>query len=359
MTTSVAASGPPASVAHWLGHAERQWRGSYSGVALHHGRSHERGVQLPGHRGHELDRCFHPGDSNYSGPRPFRILLRRGAWGHYCRGSYGELHYGRTRRSCGAHCHGDSQRRSLLRQHAESHWNRDFYNGTAAIGSAMFSCSQCPTPTISRPRSLCKRFPAARTLSRPSIRARQTYGLHNNFPNPAHHNHPGLYPHAFAPTIRPKMILCKEVQAQSPLSLPAWWYTSVDGTVPTQDDMTCAFAAQQVTPPTATVTFVVQTYVTGGPEYSSTVKPQKPNSVWPGAAGGAALAALVLPAPFRPPAPTSSSAHGPAAVPRSASRRGSSAAAVGCTSTAAHALRERLRAFPHSRSRQPPTFTML
>jgi hypothetical protein len=64
-------------------------------------------------------------------------------------------------------------------------------------------------------------------------------------------------------------------------------------TVPTQDDMTCGVTPQQVAP-TGTVTFVVQTYVTGGPEYSSTVKPQKPNSLWPGAAGGAALAALVF-----------------------------------------------------------------
>jgi hypothetical protein len=73
-------------------------------------------------------------------------------------------------------------------------------------------------------------------------------------------------------------------------------YTStvqVDCTVATQDDMTCAVSPQQVTP-TATVTFVVQTYVTGGPEYATTLKPQKPNSLWPGAAGGAALAALVF-----------------------------------------------------------------
>ena len=78
--------------------------------------------------------------------------------------------------------------------------------------------------------------------------------------------------------------------------------TSVDGytspvqvicTVATQDDMTCAVSPQQVTP-SATVTFVVQTYVTGGPEYATTLKPQKPNSLWPGAAGGAALAALVF-----------------------------------------------------------------
>ena len=64
-------------------------------------------------------------------------------------------------------------------------------------------------------------------------------------------------------------------------------------TVPTQDDMTCSVSPQQVTP-TGTVTFVVQTYVTGGPEYSLTVKPQKPDSLWPGAAGGVALAALVF-----------------------------------------------------------------
>jgi len=57
--------------------------------------------------------------------------------------------------------------------------------------------------------------------------------------------------------------------------------------------MTCAVSPQQVTR-TATVTFVVQTYVTGGPEYAATLTPQKPNSLWPGAAGGAALAGLVF-----------------------------------------------------------------
>ncbi len=64
-------------------------------------------------------------------------------------------------------------------------------------------------------------------------------------------------------------------------------------TVPTQDDMTCSVSPQQVTP-TGTVTFVVQTYVSGGPEFSSRVKPQKPDSLWPGAAGGVALAGLVF-----------------------------------------------------------------
>ncbi len=71
-------------------------------------------------------------------------------------------------------------------------------------------------------------------------------------------------------------------------------YTStvqVDCTVATQDDMTCATSPQQTTP-TATVTFVVQTYQTGGPEYAN--KQGKPKSLWPGAAGGAALAALVF-----------------------------------------------------------------
>lgn len=62
-------------------------------------------------------------------------------------------------------------------------------------------------------------------------------------------------------------------------------------TVATQDDMTCTPTPQQVTP-TATVTFVVQTYTTGGPAYSNAVKPRLPGSRWPQAAAGVTLAAL-------------------------------------------------------------------
>jgi subtilase family serine protease len=64
-------------------------------------------------------------------------------------------------------------------------------------------------------------------------------------------------------------------------------------TVPTQDDMTCALSPQQVTP-TATVTFVVQSYVTGGPLYAAAGKPRLPGPLWPQAAGGATLAGLVF-----------------------------------------------------------------
>ena len=64
-------------------------------------------------------------------------------------------------------------------------------------------------------------------------------------------------------------------------------------TVPTQDDMTCAISPQQVTP-TATATFVVETYITGGPAYASLGKPSRPGPLWPQAAGGAMLAGLVF-----------------------------------------------------------------
>jgi len=59
-----------------------------------------------------------------------------------------------------------------------------------------------------------------------------------------------------------------------------------------QDDMTCTPSPQQVTP-TGTVTFVVQTFVTGGPEYTS-ARRQPPRPLWPQAAGGAALAFLAF-----------------------------------------------------------------
>jgi len=57
-------------------------------------------------------------------------------------------------------------------------------------------------------------------------------------------------------------------------------------TVPTQDDMTCTASPQQVVP-TATVTFVVQTYASG-----TLARSDGPSPIWPRAAGGTALAVL-------------------------------------------------------------------
>ncbi len=71
--------------------------------------------------------------------------------------------------------------------------------------------------------------------------------------------------------------------------------------VPAQDDMSCTASPQQVTP-TSTVTFVVQTYATGGPAYAAAHRPRLPAALWPRAAGGAMLAGAVfflLPFPRR------------------------------------------------------------
>ncbi|KAA6460198.1 hypothetical protein DYQ86_14220 [Acidobacteria bacterium AB60] len=62
---------------------------------------------------------------------------------------------------------------------------------------------------------------------------------------------------------------------------------SVVCAVPTQDDMTCTPSPQQVVP-TGTVTFTVQTFLTGGP--STAARREAP--FWPRAAGGTALAGL-------------------------------------------------------------------
>ena len=59
-------------------------------------------------------------------------------------------------------------------------------------------------------------------------------------------------------------------------------------TTESQDDINCTASPQQVTP-TATVTFVVQTYSTGTAPNSAR---NGRGPLWPGAAGGAALAAL-------------------------------------------------------------------
>ena len=62
--------------------------------------------------------------------------------------------------------------------------------------------------------------------------------------------------------------------------------------VTTQDDMTCTASPQQVTP-TATVNFVIQTFLPGQQTTSSTLSRNTPPR-WPRAAGGTALAVLGL-----------------------------------------------------------------
>jgi hypothetical protein len=57
-----------------------------------------------------------------------------------------------------------------------------------------------------------------------------------------------------------------------------------------QDDMTCTPTPQQVTP-TATVTFTIQTFVSGGPEFAANIR-RRHTSSWPQAAAGTALAGL-------------------------------------------------------------------
>ena len=57
--------------------------------------------------------------------------------------------------------------------------------------------------------------------------------------------------------------------------------------VPTQDDMTCTATPQQIVPP-GTVTFLIQTFTTGGPSASAGHR----EPIWPRAAGGTALAGL-------------------------------------------------------------------
>ena len=60
-----------------------------------------------------------------------------------------------------------------------------------------------------------------------------------------------------------------------------------------QDDMTCTPTPQQVTP-TATVTFAVETFASGGPLYATASTTRRHISPWPQAAGGAALAAMIF-----------------------------------------------------------------
>jgi hypothetical protein len=59
-----------------------------------------------------------------------------------------------------------------------------------------------------------------------------------------------------------------------------------------QDDMTCTATPQQVVP-TATVTFVVQTFTRGGP-YSTTTARDRRQPLWPRAVGNTALALLAF-----------------------------------------------------------------
>jgi len=60
-----------------------------------------------------------------------------------------------------------------------------------------------------------------------------------------------------------------------------------------QDDMTCTPTPQQVTP-TATVTFAIQTFATGGPEFTTGRAVRRHDSKWPQAAAGVALASILF-----------------------------------------------------------------
>ncbi len=61
-----------------------------------------------------------------------------------------------------------------------------------------------------------------------------------------------------------------------------------------QDDMTCTPTPQQVTPTaTASVTFAIQTFASGGPEFAAGTRSRRFSS-WPPAAGGAALATMIF-----------------------------------------------------------------
>jgi subtilase family serine protease len=62
--------------------------------------------------------------------------------------------------------------------------------------------------------------------------------------------------------------------------------------VPAQDDMTCTATPQQVVP-TATVTFVVQTFSSGSGSAIAAGSRRDPMPMWPRAAGGTALAVLL------------------------------------------------------------------
>ena len=70
--------------------------------------------------------------------------------------------------------------------------------------------------------------------------------------------------------------------------------------VPAQDDMTCTASPQQLVPP-GTITFVIQTFTSGGPSSTTTILSRN-QPVWPRAVGGTALAFLgffLLPFGFR------------------------------------------------------------
>jgi len=168
-----------------------------------------------------------------------------------------------------------------------------FYNGTAVIGSATLSA--VPNTDYSVATLTIQTLPGGQDSLTAVYQGDTNYGASTS--NLLTINIQGftLTP---SPSNPPENLNIVQggAGAESFIVTSVGGYTStvqVICTVPTQDDMTCTPSPQQVTP-TATVTFVVQTYVTGGPEYSSTVKPQQPNSLWPGAAGGAALAALVF-----------------------------------------------------------------
>lgn len=168
-----------------------------------------------------------------------------------------------------------------------------FYNGASYVGSAMLTAEPGSNSSLA-------------TLSTQSL-AGGSAGLTAVYAGDAvfggaTSNLLGVLVQGFTLTASPNNPPTNLNLTQGATGAESFLVTSVGGytgavqvicTVPAQDDMSCQVSPQQVMP-TATVTFTVQTYATGGPAYAALGRPLLPGRRGPQAAGDAMLAALVF-----------------------------------------------------------------
>ena len=251
-----------------------------------------------------------------------------GEQGRRCCGSHGELHDRASRRCRDPDRHCDSHPATPAANAEQNPTGTVvFYHGTTVVGSG--TLTPLPNTDSSTATLTVQTLPGGVDSLTAVYQGDSTYGSATS--NLLTINVQGftLTPSPYNP---PKISTsCKAgAGSESFVITSVGGYTSavqVICTVPTQDDMTCAVSPQQVTP-TATVTFVVQTYVTGGHAPQQAVRP---GPLWPQAAAAPCRRRL-LPASFwtpraRLPGPSPAAFHRSALAAGRPRPRASAAAA--------------------------------
>ncbi len=165
-----------------------------------------------------------------------------------------------------------------------------FYNGAIAIGQS--TLSPLPVDNASTATLTIQNLPAGTDSMTASYAGDTAFASATSNPLDISVQGFGLAPAATNPPTNLNIALGQS-GSESFVVTSAGGYSGpvqVICAVQLQDDMTCTPTPQQVTP-TATVTFAVQTFASGGPEFAAKTR-RSHNSPWAQAAGGVALACM-------------------------------------------------------------------